>query len=129
MSLQKARDHGMEPWVASHVVMKMEEAHPLCARWKADVAPWREEVAQKVEEVQQVEEEQQTAPSMLFKPTRLLGGEVVSGKAKGKGKVRALMHAPNVHMLVVQCKVSVRSEVMFFRLMKVNPALPPVRQK
>ena len=58
MSLQKARDHGMEPWVASHVIAKMEEAHPLCARWKADAAAWHEEVAQKVEEVQQVEEEQ-----------------------------------------------------------------------
>ena len=45
VSLQKARDHGMEPWVAGHIVMKMEEAHPLCARWKAEVAAWHEEVA------------------------------------------------------------------------------------
>ena len=44
---------------------------------------------------------------MSFKPTGLLSGEVVSGKAKGKGKVRMLMHTPNVCMLVVQCKVSV----------------------
>ena len=65
---------------------------------------------------------------MLLKPTGLLGSGVVLGKAKGKGKVRALMHAPNVHMLVVQRKVSVRSEVPFFRLMKVNPVLPPVCQ-
>ena len=32
VSLQKARDHGMEPWVANHVIMKMEEAHLWCAR-------------------------------------------------------------------------------------------------
>ena len=77
----------MEPWVASHVVAKMEEAHPLCARWKAEAAAWHEEVAQKAEEVRRVEEEQQAAPSVSFKPTGLLSGEVVSGKAKGKGKV------------------------------------------
>ena len=63
---------------------------------------------------------------MSFKLTGLLGSEVVSGKAKGKGRVCALVHAPNVRMSVVQCKVSVRSEVPFFRLMKVNPALSPV---
>ena len=66
---------------------------------------------------------------MSFKPTGLLSSEVVLGKAKGKGKVRALMHAPNVHMLVVQRKVSVRSEVPFFRLMKVNPVLSLVHGK
>ena len=66
---------------------------------------------------------------MSFKPTGLLSGEVVSGKAKGKGKVCALVHAPNVRMSVVQRKVSVRSEVPFFRLMKVNPALSLVHGK
>ena len=45
MSLQKARDHGMEPRVASHIVEKMEEVHPLCARWKTEVAVRREDVA------------------------------------------------------------------------------------
>ena len=44
MSLQKARDHGMEPQVASHVIAKMEEVHPLCARWKTEVAAQCEEV-------------------------------------------------------------------------------------
>ena len=58
MSLQKARDHRMEPQVASHIVTKMEEAHPWCARWKAKVAMWHEEVVQKVEEVWWVEKEQ-----------------------------------------------------------------------
>ena len=38
VSLQKARDHGMEPWVTGHIVAKMEEAHPLYARWKTEVA-------------------------------------------------------------------------------------------
>ena len=77
VSLQKARDHGMEPWVASHVVAKMEGVHPLCARWKTEAAAQHEEVTWKAEEVWQVEEEQQTAPSMSFKLTGLLGGEVV----------------------------------------------------
>ena len=126
MSLQKARDHGMEPQLASHVVVKMEEVHLLCARWKAEAAAWREEVVQKAEKAQWVEEEQQAAPSVLFKPTGLLGGEVASGKAKGKGKVHMLMHAPNACMSVVQRKVSVRSKVLYFGLMKVNPALPLV---
>ena len=87
VSLQKARDHGMEPWVTSHVVVKMEEVHPLCARWKAEAAAQCEEVVWKAEEVQWVEEEQQAAPSVLFKLTRLLSSEVVLGKGKGKGKV------------------------------------------
>ena len=43
MSLQKARDHGMEPRVASHVIVKMEEAHPLYARWKTEAAAGQEE--------------------------------------------------------------------------------------
>ena len=43
VSLQKARDHVMEPWVANHVITKMEEAHPWCARWKAEAAAWHEE--------------------------------------------------------------------------------------
>ena len=60
---------------------------------------------------------------MLFKLTGLLGGEVAMGKAKGKGKVHTLMHAPNVHMLVVQCKVSFRLAIPSFRLMNMNPAL------
>lgn len=34
VSLQKARDHGMEQRVAGHVVAKMDEVHPMCARWK-----------------------------------------------------------------------------------------------
>ena len=63
---------------------------------------------------------------MSFQPTRLLGGEVASGKGKGKGKVHMLMHAPNARMSVVQRKVSARSYVPFFRLMKFNPALSPV---
>ena len=57
MSLQKARDHRMEPQVANHGIAKMEEVHPLCARWKAEAAAQHEEVAQKAEEVQWVEEE------------------------------------------------------------------------
>ena len=104
----------------------MKEAHPLCTRWKAEAAVWHEEVAQKAEETQQVEEEQQAAPSVSFKPTGLLSGEVALGKAKGKGKVHTLVHAPNACMSMVQCKVSVRSEIPFFGLMKVNPVLPPV---
>ena len=79
----------MEPQVASHIVAKMEEAHQLCARWKAEAAARREEVVQKAEEAQQVEEEERAAPSMSFKPTGLLSGEVALGKAKGKGKVCA----------------------------------------
>ena len=59
---------------------------------------------------------------MLFKPTGLLGGELASGKTKGKGKAHTCM-------LVVQRKVSVRSEVWFFGLMKGNPALSPVHGK
>ena len=129
VSLQKARDHGMEPQVASHVIMKMEEAPPLYARWKTEVAARLEEVVQKVEEAQWVKEERWATPSMSFKLTGLLGGEVASGEAKGKGKVCMLMHVPNTHMLVVQHKVSVRSEVPFFRLMKVNPALSLVHGK
>ena len=57
VSLQKARDHGMEPQVASHVIAKMEEVHPLCARWKTEAAVQHEEVVRKVEEAWQVEEE------------------------------------------------------------------------
>ena len=76
--------------------------------------------------MQQVKEEQQATLSVSFKPTGLLSNEVASSKAKGKGKACALMHVPNVCMLVVQHKVSVRSEVPFFRLMKVNPVLSPV---
>ena len=79
--------------------------------------------------MQQVEEERQTTPSVSFKPTRLLGGEVALGKGKGKGKARALVYAPNAHMSVVQCKVSIRSNVPFFGLMKFNPALSPVHSK
>ena len=60
---------------------------------------------------------------MSFKLTGLLGSEVVLGKAKGKGKAHALMHVPNAHMLVVQHKVSVRLEVLFFGLTKLNPVL------
>ena len=66
---------------------------------------------------------------MLFKPTGLLSGEVVLGKGKGKRKACVLMHAPNMHMLEVQHKVSVRSEVPVFGLMKVNPALSLVHGK
>ena len=58
VSLQKASDHGMEPWVTNHVVAKMEEAHLWCARWKAEVAVGHEETARKVEEAQWVKEEQ-----------------------------------------------------------------------
>ena len=129
VSLQKARDHGMEPQVTSHVIAKMEEAHPLCARWKTEVAAHHEEAMQKAEDVWRVEEEQRAAPSMSFQPTRLLSGEVASGKGKGKGKARVLVHAPNVRMSVVQCKVRARSYVPFFRLMKFNPALSLVRRE
>ena len=87
VSFQKARDHSMEPWVTGHVIAKMEEACPLCARWKTEAAVQCEEVTWKAEEVQQVEEEWQTTPSVSFKPTRLLGGEVASDKAKRKRKV------------------------------------------
>ena len=66
---------------------------------------------------------------MLFKLTRLLSDGVALGKAKGKGKACTLMHAPNMHMSVVQHKVSVRLEVPFFGLMKVNPALSLVNGK
>ena len=58
VSLQKARDHSMEPWVAGHVVTKIEEAHLLYARWKTEVAAWHEEAMQKAEEAQWVKEEQ-----------------------------------------------------------------------
>ena len=126
VSLQKARDHRMEPQVASHVVTKMEEGRPLCARWKTEVAVWCKEAVWKAEEAQCVKEEQQAAPSMLFKLTRLLGSQVALNKETGKGKAHALVHAPNVHMLVVQCKVSVRLAVPFFGLMTLNPVLSPV---
>ena len=43
VSLQKARDHRMEPRVANHIVAKMEEAHLWCAKWKAEVAAQHEE--------------------------------------------------------------------------------------
>ena len=128
MSLQKARDHRMEPQVAGHVIAKMEEAHPLCARWKAEAVAHREEATQKAEDVWRVEEERQAAPSVSFQPTRLLGGEVASGKGTGKGKARALVHAPNACMSVVQCKVSARSYVPFFGLTKFNPVLSPVHR-
>ena len=65
----------------------------------------------------------QAAPSMSFKLTGLLSSQVVSNKETGKGKAHALMHAPNVCMLVVQCKVSVRLAVPFFGLMNLNPVL------
>ena len=129
VSLQKARDHRMEPWVTGHIVAKMEEAHPLCARWKTEAVAWCEEAMQKAEEAWWVEEEQQAAPSILFKLTRLLSSEVVLGNGKGKGKACVLMHAPNTCMLVVQRKVSVRSDVLFIRLMMFNPALSPVRSE
>ena len=57
MSLRKARDHGMEPQVTRHVIAKIEEAHPLYARWKTEVAVWCEEVARKAEEAWWVKEE------------------------------------------------------------------------
>ena len=57
VSLQKARDHGMEPWVAGHIITKMEEAHLLGARWKTEAVARREEAMQKAEDVRQVEEE------------------------------------------------------------------------
>ena len=129
MSLQKARDHGMEPRVANHVVTKMEEAHLWCAKWKAEAAAWCEEAARKAEEAQRVKEEQRAAPSVSFKLTGLLSGEVALGKAKGKGKVCTLVHAPDAHMSVVQHKISVRSEVPVFGLTKVNPVLSPVHGK
>ena len=66
---------------------------------------------------------------MSFKLTRLLGSEVVLGKAKGKGKVCMLMHVPNTCMSVVQRKVSVRLEVRLFELTKVNSVLSPVHGK
>ena len=43
VSLQKARDHSMESWVAGHIIAKMEEVHLLCASWKMEVAVWHEE--------------------------------------------------------------------------------------
>ena len=129
MSLQKARDHGMEPRVAGHVIAKMEEAHPMCARWKTEAVARREEATRKAEDTRRVEEDRRAAPSMSFQPTRLLGGEVASGKGKGKGKARALVHAPNARMSVVQRKVSVRSDVPFVGLTKFNPALSPVRSE
>ena len=129
MSLQKARDHGMEPRVAGHVVAKMEEAHPMCARWKTEAAARREEATRKAEDARRVEEERRAAPSVSFQPTGLLGGEVASGKGKGKGKARTLVHAPNVRMSVVPCKVSARSYVPFFGLTKFNPALSLVHRE
>ena len=122
MSLQKARDHGMEPRVAGHIVAKMEEAHPMCARWKTEAAARREEATRKAEDARRVEEERRAAPSVSFQPTGLLGGEVASGKGKGKGKAR-------VRMSVVQRKVSVRSDVPFVGLTKFNPVLSPVRSE
>ena len=119
----------MEPWVAGHVIAKMEEAHPLCARWKTEAAARHEEAMRKAEDTQQVEEEQRAVPSMSFQLTGLLGGEVASGKGKGKGKARALVHAPNVRMSVVPCKVSARSYVPFFGLTKFNPVLSLVHRE
>ena len=57
VNLQKARDHSVEPWVAGHIIAKMEEVHLLCARWKMEVAAQHEEAVQKAEEVQWVKEE------------------------------------------------------------------------
>ena len=79
--------------------------------------------------VRRVEEERRAVPSVSFQLTGLLGGEVASGKGKGKGKARALVHAPNVRMSVVQRKVSARSDVPFFGLMKFNPVLSPVHRE
>ena len=78
----------MEPRVTGHVIAKMEEAHPLCARWKTEAAACHEEATRKAEDAQRVEEEWRAVPSVSFQPTGLLGGEVALGKGKGKGKVR-----------------------------------------
>ena len=43
VSLQKARDHGVEPWVTGNVIAKMEEVHPLCTQWKQAVVAQCEE--------------------------------------------------------------------------------------
>ena len=40
--LLKARDHGVEPWVAGHIITKMEEVHLMCTQWKEEVVAWHE---------------------------------------------------------------------------------------
>ena len=42
LSLQKVMDHGMEPWVAGHIITKMEAVHLICTQWKEEVVTWHE---------------------------------------------------------------------------------------
>lgn len=88
----------------------MQEVHLMCVQWKEEAVVWHEawvEEAQWAEEVQRVKEECQVTPSMSFKPTRLLGGEVVLDKVKEKVKAHPLVHVPDACVLAMQCKVSV----------------------
>ena len=101
----------MEPRVAGHVVAKMEEAHPMCARWKTEVAARHEEATRKAEDTRRVEEDRRAAPSVSFQPTGLLSGEVASGKGKGKGKARAHVGGAAQGKCQVRCPVRRTDEV------------------
>lgn len=56
VSLQKVKDHSMEPQVTGHIITKMEEVHPTCAQWKEAAVTRHEAKAQKAEEAQETEE-------------------------------------------------------------------------
>ena len=98
--LQKAKDHGVEARISSHVAEKMEEVNPTAVQWKAEVAMRREEEQRREEEARRAEEARRGAPSVSFKPTGLLGGKTASDKAKDKAKDRPLVHAENARMSV-----------------------------
>ena len=105
--LKKARVHGVEVVVNSHVGTKMEEVNGTYLQWKEEAAMQCKAEKQQAEEAWRAEEAHRVASSMLFKPTGLLGGATVADK--GKGKDHPLVHAPNTHMSVTQHKVSSRS--------------------
>ena len=103
--LKKVRVHSVEVVINSHVVMKMEEVNGTYLQWKEEAAMQCKAEKQQAEEAWQAEEAHRATSSMSFKLTGLLGGKMVTDK--GKGKDHLLVHAPNAHMSVMQCKVSI----------------------
>ena len=86
VSLQKGRDHRMEPWVASHVVTKMEEAYPLCARWKTEVAAWHERCSTKDGRSMAGQRRATSCPVRVIQTDRITQrwGSIGQGKREGK---------------------------------------------